>query len=335
MEHLPRKAPIVQKKSKTSKAVEEREWANKVAKAIATVFCSLDEAFAELHPPSGTTISLALLCGSLLTIANVGDSEVFLDTSKDIFPMTECHKVDAHLKEQTRLRNAGVTLSSYLNPYMSQPTSNERLCGPLRVWPGGIAISRSLGDFECCEHVIPNASVKQVIVPKAGARLIMATDGLWDYISGEQACELIRTTKASQASAQLFQELKTATRNCRLMDDTTILVVDLLPKRANYDFSTLCKRRKTKSNVWIKLKGVFKKTQVLKSSTPFSIYSSLDTAVAFPHIMSRGHSIFHDSTSESSSEDLHRSAPHGEENELHNVATDQLVSEFQKTASVN
>lgn len=91
-----------------------------MAKAIASVFCSLDEAFAETRTPSGTqncktqlttnlllcvlgtTISLTLICGSLLTVANVGDSEVFMDTGQDIVPMTECHKVDTSPTEQTR-----------------------------------------------------------------------------------------------------------------------------------------------------------------------------------------------------------------------------------------
>eukprot|EP00210_Caulerpa_lentillifera_P008914 g8505.t1 len=297
-EHLPMRVHDVQQKAKSA---EEREWANKVAKATATVFCSLDEAFAATRTPSGTTISLALVCGSLLTIANVGDSEVFMDTGQDIIPMTECHKVETNPLEQTRLRNAGATLSSCLSTYMSSlpPAQRPPLCtlysaiGPLRVWPGGIAVSRSLGDFECSKHVISNAHVKQVILPKAGARVIMATDGLWDHVSGKKACKLSRTSPVSRTPTRLFRALMSVTRNC-LVDDTTFLIVDILPNDADYDFPTLCKRKKSKRNVWSKLKFILNRASILKNNKESKVYSSLDTAVAFPTIISRGHSIYHD-----------------------------------------
>ena len=102
-------------------ATDGRLWAQKVAKALASTFCSLDEAFAQTAMPSGppctrilsqalltdvciagATVSLALICGSLLTVANVGDSEVFLDTLSSILPLTDSHKVETNTAEQDR-----------------------------------------------------------------------------------------------------------------------------------------------------------------------------------------------------------------------------------------
>lgn len=125
----------------------------------------------------GTTVSLALICGTLLTVANVGDSEVFLDTFTDIEPMTACHKVETNLDEQDRLQRNGATISPFLSngaagywvPHKGAQHEvfdlSERFflaLGPLRVWPGGIAISRSLGDFECSPQVIASPHITQV-----------------------------------------------------------------------------------------------------------------------------------------------------------------------------
>ena len=34
--------------------------------------------------------------------------------------------------------------------------------GPLRIWPGGLCVARSIGDSDAGPHVVPMPSVKQV-----------------------------------------------------------------------------------------------------------------------------------------------------------------------------
>jgi hypothetical protein len=36
--------------------------------------------------------------------------------------------------------------------------------GPLRAWPGGICLSRSIGDLDAGEYIVPVPHVKQVRV---------------------------------------------------------------------------------------------------------------------------------------------------------------------------
>jgi hypothetical protein len=57
--------------------------------------------------------------------------------------------------------------------------------GPLRVWPGGLAISRTIGDRAAAEGgVMAEPEVSQVVVPEdVGVRLIAASDGLWDALT--------------------------------------------------------------------------------------------------------------------------------------------------------
>lgn len=269
-----------------------RAWADRVCETVASVFCSLDEAFAHTCAPSGTTVSLALICGSLLTVANVGDSEVFLDSFFDVTPMTECHKVDTNPEEQDRLQRKGAMISAFLSTGTTQATTTPmRTLGPLRVWPGGIAISRSLGDFECSQHVIPSPHITQVILPDSGARLILATDGLWDHMSGKKACRLARSCILSRAPTRLFRSLMSATQNC-LIDDTTILTVDIMPTdSANHDFSLFCRNEKSKKSLWSKVKRILFKMPGLRRKA-VRIYTSLDTSIGFSEIKSRGHALY-------------------------------------------
>lgn len=113
-------------------------------------------------------MSVALMCGWMLTIANVGDSEVFLDERAKIIEMTCCHKVNDNKEEQERLKAGGMLI---------KPLSKRRRCGPpmegepgvgpLRAWPGGIAMSRSLGDIDCGPHILPMPHIRQVFYPSS------------------------------------------------------------------------------------------------------------------------------------------------------------------------
>lgn len=52
------------------------------------------------------------------------------------------HRLDDSKSEQERIKAEGFEVSS--------SNLEGRPCGPLRVWPGGLAMGRSLGDYEVC-----------------------------------------------------------------------------------------------------------------------------------------------------------------------------------------
>lgn len=65
------------------------------------------------------------------------------------------------------------------------------------------------------------------MIPQSGSRLVMASDGLWDHMSGAKACTYSRSLKLKQVPKRLMN-LASSTAG-RLSDDTTILVTDILP----------------------------------------------------------------------------------------------------------
>ncbi|PNG81819.1 putative protein phosphatase 2C 12, partial [Tetrabaena socialis] len=56
---------------------------------------------------------------------------------------------------------------------------------PLRVWPSGINMTRTIGDEAARGLLIPDPAVRQVSLPVTGARLIVASDGLWDAVNAK------------------------------------------------------------------------------------------------------------------------------------------------------
>lgn len=71
--------------------------------------------------------------------------------------------------------------------------------GPLRAWPGGLCVSRAIGDMDVGECIIAHPHIMQIQIPQAGARLVMASDGLWDCFPSRKVVKMARTKDTQQA----------------------------------------------------------------------------------------------------------------------------------------
>lgn len=76
------------------------------------------------------------------------------------------------------------------------------------------------------EFIVPIPHVKQVKLSNAGGRLIIASDGIWDALSSDMAAKSCRGLPAELAAKLVVKE---ALRSRGLKDDTTCLVVDMIP----------------------------------------------------------------------------------------------------------
>ncbi|KMT14278.1 hypothetical protein BVRB_4g076330 isoform B [Beta vulgaris subsp. vulgaris] len=85
---------------------------------------------------------------------------------------------------------------------------------------------RSIGDTNVGEFIVPVPHVKQVKLSDAGGRLVIASDGIWDTLSSDAAAKACRGLPADLAAKLVVKE---ALRSRGLKDDTTCLVVDIIP----------------------------------------------------------------------------------------------------------
>ncbi|GFP85377.1 probable protein phosphatase 2c 15 [Phtheirospermum japonicum] len=86
---------------------------------------------------SGTTATFVIVDGWTVTVASVGDSRCILDSAQGggVSILTVDHRLEEN---------------------------EEELVGPLRCWPGGLCLSRSIGDMDVGEFIVPIPYVKQV-----------------------------------------------------------------------------------------------------------------------------------------------------------------------------
>lgn len=79
--------------------------------------------------------------------------------------------------------------------------------GPLRAWPGGLCVSRAIGDMDVGECIIAHPHIMQIQIPQEGARLVMASDGLWDCFPSRKVVKMARTKDTQQAGMHCMMPL--------------------------------------------------------------------------------------------------------------------------------
>ncbi|KAG5549063.1 hypothetical protein RHGRI_014435 [Rhododendron griersonianum] len=189
---------------------------------------------------SGTTVTFVVIDGWTVTVASVGDSRCILDTQGGVVSLlTVDHRLEENVEERERVTASGGEVGR-LNVF------GGNAVGPLRCWPGGLCLSRSIGDTDVGEFIVPIPHVKQVKLSNAGGRLIIASDGIWDALSSDMAAQSCRGLPAELAAKLVVKE---ALRSRGLKDDTTCLIVDIIP----FDHPILPPTPKKKQNLFSSL----------------------------------------------------------------------------------
>ncbi|KAH9755413.1 hypothetical protein WN944_007656 [Citrus x changshan-huyou] len=196
------------------------EWLQALPRALVAGFVKTDIEFQKKGETSGTTVTFVVIDGWTVTVASVGDSRCILDTQGGIVSLlTVDHRLEENAEERERVTASGGEVGR-LNVF----GGNE--VGPLRCWPGGLCLSRSIGDTDVGEFIVPIPHVKQVKLSNAGGRLIIASDGIWDALTSDMAAKSCRGLPTELAAKLVVKE---ALRSRGLKDDTTCLVVDIIP----------------------------------------------------------------------------------------------------------
>ncbi|KAK6915641.1 PPM-type phosphatase-like domain [Dillenia turbinata] len=240
--------------------VSREEWLQALPRALVAGFVKTDIEFQQKGETSGTTVTFVVIDAWTITVASVGDSRCILDTQGGVVSLlTVDHRLEENAEERERVTASGGEVGR-LNVF----GGNE--VGPLRCWPGGLCLSRSIGDTDVGEFIVPIPHVKQVKLSNAGGRLIIASDGIWDALSSDVAAKACRGLPAELAAKLVVKE---ALRSRGLKDDTTCVVVDIIPS----DYPVLPPTPRKKQNMLSSL--IFRK----KSQNPMSKLTNKLSAV--------------------------------------------------------
>lgn len=197
----------------------DEEWADALPQAMVNGFVKTHRDFATLKQLSGTTATSVIVDGLNVYVAGAGDSSAILDDGKNVYPLTVDHRVDTNQQERERIVRGGGTIK--------RVEVGGTQHGPLRV-DGTLCVSRSLGDVDVTSLVSETPDVCVVKLPPSGGRIIIASDGVWDAISRTQVAKLARKYPSDLTMA-CERVVKKALRAKGFRDDTTVLIVDVLP----------------------------------------------------------------------------------------------------------
>lgn len=113
--------------------------------------------------PGGCAATVALVCGRLVCVASLGHARCTVDSGGggDVLSLSEDHRISSNPRERRRLLEAGCLVAP-ANASGTGPATTLRPASVLRVWPGGLSLSRSLGDLALGHAVLPLPHVKQV-----------------------------------------------------------------------------------------------------------------------------------------------------------------------------
>ncbi|KAK4265814.1 hypothetical protein QN277_026816 [Acacia crassicarpa] len=177
---------------------------------------------------SGATALTIIKQGKLLTIANLGDSRAVLATASEdddgtLIPLQLTTDLKPNLPEE----------AERIKQCRGKVFSMEDEPGVYRVWlpngkTPGLAISRAFGDY-CVKDfgLISVPQVTQRILTSRDQFIILASDGVWDVISNEEAVKIVSSVAQKEKAAQrLVQcaayEWKRKRRNIAMDDMSAI-----------------------------------------------------------------------------------------------------------------
>eukprot|EP01039_Chlorochromonas_danica_P008557 gene8557-9430_t len=182
---------------------------------------------------SGTTFTCAIIRGNKCTLCNVGDSRTSLGYRNasggvSAVALTVDHKPDLPA-EKARIEAKGGRVFAV--------EYDDGVDGPARVWLGhmdvpGLAMSRSLGDAVAHTAGVssePEFTEYEFNQGREDLILVMASDGLWEFMSDQEVMEIaFQTTEPRFAVDRLISESNERwMREEQVIDDTTVCVAFL------------------------------------------------------------------------------------------------------------
>jgi len=177
---------------------------------------------------SGSTAAVVFIVGDTIYVANCGDSHVYLYRD-GVAPLrlSDDHNTD-NQKECARVRNAGAKVEQELIRRKVNCCMSEKVpAGKQRVWPGGLAITRSFGDYHAKLTAfggVPDSvlyefeELRKMDIEPVWRGLIIASDGAWDALTPEAIwrsfSESSNASPAETEAERLTAGLQTMVETC-------------------------------------------------------------------------------------------------------------------------
>ncbi|KAH0454438.1 hypothetical protein IEQ34_016362 [Dendrobium chrysotoxum] len=173
----------------------------------------------ELQTPKcehvGSTAVVAVVGPEHIVVANCGDSRAVLCRQGAAIPLSIDHKPDRP-DEMQRIQAAGGRVIFWDGPRVQ----------------GVLAMSRAIGDGYLKPYVTAEPEVTVTERKEEDEFLILASDGLWDVVTNETACQIVRMCLLNSRRGEVQSEVSAETCDKACSDAATLLTKMALARRS-------------------------------------------------------------------------------------------------------
>ncbi|KAK1263914.1 putative protein phosphatase 2C 2 [Acorus gramineus] len=189
-------------------AINELNGEGKLDEAIKEGYLTTDKEFLSQGVSSGTCVATGLLKDGELHVANVGDCRVVLSRNGVAEVLTSDHSAGRD-DERARIEDLGGYVSCKNGVWRIQDS---------------LAISRAIGDLHFKDWIISEPEIVSLRLMPDCEFLIMASDGLWDKVTNQEAVEVVLKHTSPLQACKSLMDLSSSRGN---KDDKTVMVIDL------------------------------------------------------------------------------------------------------------
>lgn len=180
-----------------------------VKKAVKRAFSMVNEELRRRAVKDGTTAVIIGVKENRCVVGHVGDSLALLVKRDTGEWLTKPHR-PTEKTEYDRMRRQ-----------QKDVTEDWRVDGKL-------CVSRSLGDFWCCDGMYDDPDVSIMEIPEDGMSIVAACDGLWDYVDAGTVCNAVRRIRDPVKASKFLQDCAFASGS---HDAISVIVMNLTPRK--------------------------------------------------------------------------------------------------------
>ncbi|KAM1115310.1 hypothetical protein TB2_038395 [Malus domestica] len=192
-----------------------RRGDDEIEEAIKHGYLNTDSEFLKEDFRGGSCSLTALIRNGNLVVSNAGDCRAVLSSGGAAEALTSDHRPSRE-DEKARIENLG----GYVD-----------LCRGVWRIQGSLAVSRGIGDRHLKQYVIPDPETKVLRIKPEHEFIIMASDGLWDKVSNQEAVDIVRPSCLGADGQPLVacKKLIELSKSRGSWDDISVMVVQLRP----------------------------------------------------------------------------------------------------------
>ncbi|KAL8052672.1 hypothetical protein ABFX02_05G020800 [Erythranthe guttata] len=195
--------------------------------AVKAGYLKTDQQFLKLGIGSGACCVTALIEEKEMVVSNLGDCRAVLCRGGVAEPLTTDHRPTRE-DERSRIQDKG----GYVEIHR----------GTWRVH-GTLAVSRSIGDSHMKDWVLAEPDTRVVCLTSDMQYLVLASDGLWDEVSNQEAVDIVMRSCSSDSNKKQL-----VTSNRRFRQERSEDCENRSPPPSKYRRITVAKKTKIKNH---------------------------------------------------------------------------------------